>query len=108
MSYSQHRNKLWLNILEDLGPPKGCYFPAWLIAVHFLIFPLQTAQGLFARSYPFNPLRAVWTIHGVEFTDQFFSAFAAATDDWYKFSRNQDGCVTVTRLHRNKNLGIYP
>ena len=42
----KHRHRLWLNIMEDLGPPEGCVISGWLVCVYMLLFPFQGLTGL--------------------------------------------------------------
>jgi hypothetical protein len=91
------RRKLWLNILEDLGPPEGCILPAYLICVSVVLFPLHGLRTLLYRDNGFDFFRGVWRIHGIEYSNQFFLRFAVAQGETYRFT-TINGVVTVERL----------
>lgn len=78
------RRKLWLNIMEDLGPPVGCIVPLWLLCVYTLLFPLHGFRVLLDRSIGFDYLRLTWKIHGVEFSDLMFAQLAVANGGLYR------------------------
>lgn len=84
---SDFRRRLWLNIMEDLGPPEGCIVPGWLLFVYLLLFPLQGLRIILDRSTGHDFSRLVWRIHGIEFSDQFFVRLALSTGKLYRFSR---------------------
>jgi hypothetical protein len=92
-----HRRKLWNNIMEDLGPPEGCVVPWWLLLIYTLFFPLSALKLFLDRSRGFDHQRLVWKIHGIEFSDQFFSRFAAANGELYRF-RTVNGVVTIEQM----------
>lgn len=97
MANYPYRLKLWHNILEDLGPPEGCILPPWLVAVYCLIFPLNGLHWLLLeRNGPYDIFRMVWTIHGVQYSDQLFRQITFAEGAWYKFEL-VNGVHHVTR-----------
>lgn len=87
----KHRHRLWLNIMEDLGPPEGCVIPTWLVCVYMLLFPLQGLRWIIDRHMGFDPLRMVWTIHGIDYSDRIFHRLAIADGVLYRF-------VTVNKV----------
>ena len=87
----KHRHRLWLNIMEDLGPPEGCTVPAWLVCVHAMLFPLQGLRWIIDRHMGYDPLRMVWTIHGIDYSDRIFHRLAIADGVLYRF-------VTVNKV----------
>lgn len=92
-----HRRKLWNNIMDDLGPPEGCMIPRWLLLVYALFFPLSALKCFLDRSCGFDPQRLTWKIHGIEFSDLFFSRFAAADGELYRFT-TVNGVATIERM----------
>ena len=92
-----HRRKLWNNIMEDLGPPEGCVIPWWMLLVYTLFFPLSALKLFLDRSCGFDYQRLTWKIHGIEFSDQFFSRFATADGELYRFT-TVNGVVTIERM----------
>lgn len=92
-----YRRKLWLNILEDLGPPEGCILPLWLRMAHTLIFPVFSLQVLLGRASGFDPYTATWTIHGIQFSDRLFVRLAVANGSLYRFT-TKNGILTVERV----------
>lgn len=101
---TDHRLKLWHNILDDLGPPEGCIMPPWLIAVRLAIFPINTAYVLICdHCQPFDIWRQLWTIYGVEYTDQFFRQMSIADGTVFKIERINDR-ITLTRY----NVDLLP
>lgn len=92
-----YRHQLWINILEDLGPPEGCVLPGWLICVFVLVFPLQGLAGLLDRALGFDLFRCSWTIYGVHYSRAFFHMLAQANGEVYRISRRDD-VLHVERL----------
>jgi len=92
-----HRRKLWNNIMEDFGPPEGCVAPWWLLLIYALFFPLSALKWFLDRSCGFDYQRLTWKIHGIEFSDQFFSRFAAANGELYRFT-TVNGVVNIERM----------
>ena len=93
---TSHRRKLWLSILEDLGPPEGCIVPTWLRLVYTMLFPLRGLKCL-AGVLGFDPLRMVWRIHGIEFSDHMFVRLAASNGEIYRFT-SVNGVMTVEQV----------
>ena len=81
-----YRRKLWLNVMEDHGPPEGCIMPLWLRCVYTAIFPVHGLRCLLDSACGFDYLRMVWKIHGVEFSDLYFVRLALAKGELYRFS----------------------
>lgn len=90
------RRKLWTNIMDDLGPPEGCIVPRWLLFVYTLLFPLHGLKSLLCHATGFDHLRLTWKIHGIEFSDRFFTRLAAANGELYRFT-TVNGIVTIER-----------
>lgn len=97
---ANYRRKLWLNIMEDLGPPEGCIFPVWLRLVYTLLFPLHGLKCLLDDALGFDYLRMVWRIHGVDYSDRMFARLAVSSGELYRFT-NINGVVTVEMLPRS-------
>ena len=91
------RINLWRNILEDLGPPEGCYLPPWLIAVYCLIFPCEGVWALLNRAGPFDLFTMTWKIHGVKYSDLLFYRLALDDGAWFKFQRHGDIMLVTAR-----------
>ena len=94
-----YRRKLWLQILEEIGPPEGCIVPLWLRCVYALIFSLHGLKCFLDDSLGFDYLRMVWTIHGVQFSDRLFVRLAVADGELYRFT-NVNGVLTVERVYQ--------
>ena len=58
-----HRRRLWLHILEDLGPPEGRMLPAWLAVVFCLLFPLDGLRSILGAQSEMDFLHCTRTIH---------------------------------------------
>lgn len=82
-----YRRKLWINIMEDLGPPEGCIVPAWLRLVYTLLFPLHGLKCLLNDAIGFDFFRMVWRIHGVDYSDMLFVKLAASGGELYRFKK---------------------
>lgn len=95
-----YRRKLWLNIMEDLGPPEGCITPVWLRLVYTLLFPLHGLKCLLDDTLGYDIARMVWRIHGVEYSDLLFARLAVSSGELYRFT-NVNGVVTIERLPRS-------
>lgn len=95
------RRKLWLNIMEDLGPPEGCIVPLWLRCIYTAIFPVHGLRCLLDSACGFDYLRMVWKIHGVEFSDLCFVKLALAKGELYQFS-TVNGVIVVERVELPK------
>lgn len=94
---TDYRRKLWLNIVEDLGPSEGCIVPAWLRFIYTLLFPLHGIKCWLDDALGFDFLRMVWRIHGVDYSDRLFAYLAASNGELYRFT-NVNGVVTIERL----------
>lgn len=94
---TDYRRKLWLNIMEDLGPPDGCIVPLWLRLIYLLLFPLHGLKILLNDALGFDCLRMVWRIHGVDYSDRLFFRLAQANGEIYRFTR-VNNVLTVERL----------
>lgn len=92
-----YRRKLWLNIIEDLGPPEGCIVPFWLRLVYTLLFPLHGLKCFIDDALGFDCLRMVWRIHGVDYSDRLFARIAVSSGGLYRFTR-VNGLVTIEQL----------
>jgi len=91
------RDTLWLHILEDLGPEPGCILPMWLRFVYLILYPLQGLRLLLGNAAGYDLLRNTYTIHGIEFSAQFFLLLARSRGELYRFTC-VDGIVTVQRV----------
>jgi hypothetical protein len=91
------RRRLWLNIMEDLGPPEGCIVPVYLLCVYAVLFPLHGLRVLLDRASGFDFTRLVWTIHGLEISDLMLMQLAAAQGQVYRVV-TVNGVVTLHRL----------
>ena len=98
---TDYRRKLWLNIMEDLGPPAGCIVPLWLRCVYTAIFPVHGLRCLLDSACGFDYLRLTWKIHGVEFHDLSFVKLALAKGELYRFSV-VNGVVMAERVELPK------
>jgi hypothetical protein len=88
------RHKLWLNIMEDLGPPEGCILPDWLICVYVILFPIHGLRHLLDRTTGFDFLRLVWKVHGLEISDRMLMRLAKAQGQVYRIT-TVNGVVTL-------------
>ena len=70
------RRQLWLNIMEDLGPPEGCIGPGYLICGYVILFPLHGLGTLLNKMSGFDLRRMAWTIHGQTFSDRMLMELA--------------------------------
>lgn len=95
-----YRRRLWLNIMEDLGPPEGCIVPAWLRLVYTMLFPLHGLKCFLDDALGFDYLRLAWRIHGVDYSDCMFVRLAISSGELYRFT-NVNGVVTVERVPSN-------
>lgn len=93
---ANYRRKLWLNIMEDMGPPEGCIVPVWLRLVYTLLFPLHGLKCFLDDALGFDYLRMVWRIHGVDYSDRLFARLAVSNGELYRFT-NVNGVVTIER-----------
>lgn len=100
---TDYRRKLWVNILEDLGPPEGCIVPIWLRLVYVLLFPVNGFHALVSQSAPFDIFRLCWTIHGNHYSDRMFALMSQSDGKPYRFARS-NGVVTIV-LHRDQQSG---
>lgn len=91
------RRQLWLNIMEDLGPPEGCIVPVYLLCVYVVLFPLHGLYVLLDRASGFDFLRMVWTIHGLQISDRMLMQLATAQGQVYRVA-TVNGVVTLHRL----------
>jgi len=91
------RHKLWLNILEDLGPPEGCILPAYLICVYVALFPLLGWRALLDKALGFDILQMTWTIHGLRISDCMLMQLATAQDRVYRVT-SVNGVATLEDL----------
>lgn len=98
---TDYRRKLWLNIMEDLGPPEGCIVPLWLRCAYTAIFPIHGLRCLLDSACGFDYLRLVWKIHGVEFGDLSFAKLALARGELYQFNVI-NGVVVAERIELPK------
>lgn len=98
---TDYRRKLWLNIMEDLGPPAGCIVPLWLRCVYTAIFPVHGLRCLLDSACGFDYLRMTWKIHGVEFHDLSFVRLALAKGELYRFNV-VNGVAMVERVELPK------
>jgi hypothetical protein len=98
---TDYRRKLWLNIMEDLGPPAGCIVPLWLRCVYTAIFPVHGLRCLLDSACGFDYLRMTWKIHGVEFHDLSFVRLALAKGGLYRFNV-VNGVAMVERVELPK------
>ena len=94
---TDYRRKLWLNIMEDLGPPEGCIVPLWLRCFYTAIFPVHGLRCLLDSACGFDYFRMVWKIHGVEFSDLCFVKLALAKGGLYQFNMI-NGVVVAERV----------
>ena len=97
---ADYRRKLWLNIMEDLGPPEGCIIPVWLRLVYTLLFPLHGLKCFLDDALGFDYLRMAWRIHGVNYSDRLFARLAVSKGELYRCT-NVNGVVTVERVYRS-------
>lgn len=99
---TDYRRKLWLNIMEDLGPPEGCVVPTWLICIYTALFPLQGLKVLIDHAVGYDPLRMTWKIHGISFSDRLFCRMVLAKGELYRFT-TVNGVVTVEQVPTTEN-----
>jgi len=96
---TDYRRRLWLNIMEDLGPPEGCIVPVWLILVYTVLFPLSGLRWLLDNALGLDITRMVWRIHGVDYSDRLFLRLAVSNGELYRFT-NVNGVITVELVER--------
>lgn len=92
----RYRRQLWLNILEDLGPPQGCVLPLWLVVCWSILFPFNALQRLFNGPGPYCPYRMTWLLYGVEIPDKMIIRLANEVRE-----KQRHGALTATTTSAN-------
>lgn len=83
------------------GVPQGQILPSWLVAVQCALFPRRSLLYWLQRDCGFDLWTGCWTINGVRFSDEFFTAMAEPRRDMvYRFERDPvSNLVTVTGIY---------
>jgi len=100
---ADYRRKLWLNIMEDHGPPEGCIVPLWLRLVYTVLFPLSGLRWLLDNALGLDITRMVWRIHGVDYSDRMFARLAAESNSSLCCRTNVNGVIIVEPVSINAN-----
>ena len=76
------------------GVKEGEISPKWLLAVRFVLFPLQSSRWWLNDSEGYQIHTDTWKINGLEFSSTYFEDLANKAPYWYRVKSIEHGVVT--------------
>ena len=77
---------------------EGCELPRWLVAVRWVLLPIDTMFWRMERQRGYQFERDTWMIGGVRYTGAALRMLAAAQGETYRITRMGE-VVTLERVH---------
>jgi len=86
--------------------PEGTILPKWIIAIRFVLFPLQSIRWWLNGGEGYNLMTDTWYIHKTHFSSDFLLNLSNNSPYWYRVTKDQWGNLTVTAVETTGDKSI--
>lgn len=87
------RKKIWK--FARRNHPEACVLTRQLICVRFVLYPIESLYWRLSDRIGYNPYNNIWTIHGEQYTSEFFDSLHV--DGIYKLEISS-GARVLTKI----------
>lgn len=94
--WTQYRFAVLRNLRTITNTPEGCYAPAWVRFVYYVLFPLDWFHERQSH-IKYEVLLDAYTIKGVRITGDVFEMMKREVGNRFEVVRSVDGIVTIRR-----------
>ena len=78
------KERMWLWIKKRSTAREGEVMPVYMMAVRWMLFPLQSTRWWLNKGEGYDPCSDTWTIAGCRWSNQFFIEMANPPSDWFR------------------------